>query len=149
MKIRIDYLAYLKAQCNSIFKSLDGNYDNSECYKTFSLVCKNLSNDFLPPINREDIAAISYSLMAINREICRISDYDKKDFKRIVWLFSLAIEDVLKKKKTCEQNIRRLTEENYKLLKTKKQKNYISTDCLIKLIDDLIRVIINAYFKNI
>ena len=149
MRIKIDYLAYLKEQCNLILCSLDGNNYKCDNYKIFDEVCKHLYDDFLPPINREDIASISYLLMTIYNEIYRISDFDKHNIKIVFQLFPGVIEGILKKNKTCEINIRRLIDIKYKFSKTDKQKNNNRNDYLIKLIDDFIIIILNAHFKNL
>lgn len=100
MKYKNDYLSLLKKQCDCI---LSGG-SNSE--KVFEDICLRLEKDFLPPIEREDIASISMHLL----DISRLSENKKINaaIKKRIDLIARIIEELLNKKKTCGENIRRL-----------------------------------------
>ncbi len=100
MKNRNDYLPLIKKQCDCICSG------GSNSATLFDEVCRKLEKDFLPPIEREDIASISLNLFEISRN-CRkekLGDGIKKQIE----LTAMVIEELLNKKKTCGENVRRL-----------------------------------------
>lgn len=138
MLLRFDYLKSLENQCDIICPKADLKRSES----IFCEVCRNLSKDFLPPIEREDIAAISYSLVDITSKAVR-SEYPDEIKKQITSL-KLIIKDVFTKSKTCGEDIRRLVEINV---------NFKSGDnelkVLNKALSDCFRTILCAYFRNL
>lgn len=146
MKLRIDYLQYLKRQSDLILRLLEGESDNGECQKIFTDVCEFLSNDFLPPINREDIASLSYSLLAIGMAASdNFNNARNIETYEIIKMFPTILEALFTKKKTCERDIHRLIKQNFVYNKVLSDKS----DCLNKAVTDFIGIILNAYFKNL
>lgn len=148
MKIRVDYSEYFKGLCDSVSKSFEGKSDYGNCSKKFEAVCRHLSYDFLPPINREDLAVIAYLILRINKEIELNSlDFNKDVIDKIIRMLPETIDSLINKKKTCESYIRRLTDMNYGFYKM--AKNNHNAENFAKLIDDLTTAVLNAYFKNL
>ncbi len=109
---------------------------NSESYLSRNIyfdVCQKLEKDFLPPIEREDIASISFVLYRLTF----LSDINKTIFKD----FGSVIDDLINKKKTCGENIRRLIK-TYSDFKFK-------TNSEESLFFELIKLINEAYFKSL
>ena len=87
----------------------------------------------MPPIEREDIASISFVLYRLTF----FSDINKTIFKD----FGSVIDDLINKKKTCGENIRRLIK-TYSDFKFK-------TNSEESLFFELIKLINEAYFKSL
>ena len=67
MKRNNDYLEILLKQCDEIKEILNSGKKASCASVCYGEICQRLTKDFLPPVEREDIASISYALL----ETCR------------------------------------------------------------------------------
>ncbi len=94
MKLKFDYLSALECQCDAIISG-----DISSSRRKFTEICKNLVSDFLPPIEREDIAALSYSLYDIACSGFR----EKKNVNEM----KKVINGIFTKRKNCGEDFRR------------------------------------------
>lgn len=128
----------LESQCEAIANKKD----LKEARTAFCDICKNLSCDFLPPIDREYIAVISYSLLNIASKSKDIY-YPDEIKKQIVSLKPL-LNSLFAKNKTCGDEIRRLTEINF---------NFKSNDIKLNLLNDsfadFYKCVLSAYFGNL
>ena len=144
-----DYADILCRQCEIVSKTLLGEKTQST-EKLFSEISKRLTKDFLPPIEREDIAAISYALLCINAKAQEYSDSLKGKtpdiyIKKQTDFLSLIVKGLLTKKKTCGDDIRRLVDMN---IQAGKLKNGY-TEQLNDAIADFIKITNSTYFKNL
>lgn len=143
MKLLFDYSSLLELQCKYAHESYSGVKKSDSSRIAFERICKHLVKDFLPPVDREDVAAISYSLyiVAVNGEIC--SYKDGKLNQQLSFLSDIT-DALINKKKTCGDLIRRLIDINI---------NYSSeNECCKKLnssIEDFLKIVNTAYFKNL
>ncbi len=133
MRLRFDYKKAIESQCDSV------NLQSSR--KIFRDICKNLTDDFLPPIDREDIAMLSYSLLRIS-ELSELTD--KSEFKNQFIGLKIIVEGLFKKSKTCGDDIRRLMEINMSF----NAKNN-SAEVLKREFADFYKNALFAYFKNL
>ena len=108
----------------------------------FEDICRRLEKDFLPPVEREDIAAISLHLL----DISRIYKKEKLSaaIKKQLDLTVRVIEELFNKKKTCGENIRRLIALNleFRAETLNEEKINIQIKSLIVRINE-------AYFRNL
>lgn len=138
MLFRYDYLKSLEAQCDYIYPQR-----NLKQVKTvFCDVCRNLNRDFLPPIDRKDIAAVSYSLVDIASKINN-KDYPDEIKKQLVSLKSI-IKSMFEKSKTCGEDIRRLIEINIEF-----KSNDADSRILNDALSDFLKTVLCAYFGNL
>ncbi len=144
-----DYAGLLEKQCEIALKSFSGKkVSGSEMI--FSEICKRLTKDFLPPVEREDIAALSYALFDINIECEKYAfaqksgSLDNKIKKQLDFL-PVIINGILKKKKTCGEDIRRFININSECEKT------ADSDAakLNAALADFIKTAYSAFFKNL
>ena len=115
-------------------------------------ICKKLTKDFLPPIEREDIAAISYALLETGR---RCTEYIKSNIDindnieyQINRLNELT-KSVIEKKKTCEDEIRRFVSVNFKCGNEFERIDNKTGVMLNNSLRDYILAIQTAFFKNL
>lgn len=136
--IKYDYLKTLECQCDVILQKRD----SKESISAFGVICKNLSRDFLPPIAREDLAAISYSLVDVSVKSKDIvfSDEIKKQINSLKPL----LNSLFSKNKTCGDEIRRLIEININY--NNSEKNIVM---LNKTLSDFYKSVLLAYYGNL
>lgn len=143
MKLLFDYSSLLESQCKYALQSYSGNNKADSSRIIFERICNHLAKDFLPPIGREDVAAISYSLyhIAVNAEKCTLKE---KEIDLQLKSISDVTVALLKKKKTCGELIRRLIDINL----NNKSVNDSCKD-LNSAIEDFLKNVNTAYFKNL
>ncbi len=144
-----DYADILCRQCELISKTLYGEKSDI-AVKLFSEISKRLTKDFLPPIDREDIAAVSYSLLEINIKAKEYSDGLREnapntDIKKQTDFLPVIIRGLLGKKKTCGDDIRRFIDMN---IKSRKHCD-LSAARLNEALTDFIKTANSAFFKNL
>ncbi len=144
-----DYAGLLNRQCEIAVKSVSGEkYGSSE--SIFSQVCKRLTKDFLPPIDREDIAALSYTLFDIN---IKCEEYFSSlkgkcpcaEIKKQLDFLPVITSGLLSKKKTCGDDIRRFIAMNSECRKSADSK----AASLNNAFADFIKIAHSAFFKNL
>ena len=111
MKLLFDYSSLLESQCKYALESYWGNRKSKSSYIIFERISKQLVKDFLPPIDREDVAAVSYSLyyVSVKAEVC---NYKDDNLNQQIKFLSDITDELIKKKKTCGELIRRLIDIN-------------------------------------
>ncbi len=147
--LSFDYADILCRQCEIISRALLGEKtDGGE--KLFSEISKKLAKDFLPPIDREDIAAISLAIYDIGIKAEEYSESLKGKApniqirKQTDFLPSI-IKGLLGKKKTCGDDIRRFIDMN---VESRKYCNS-SAASLNNALADFIKTVNSAFFKNL
>lgn len=150
MKIVYDYAKFLSRQCEIACSVFGGKASQGSSERIFTEICKQLTKDFLPPIDREDIAAISLSLLEIASKSKQYAENTKA--KEIMLKNQLdALHDIvsglLNKKKTCGEDIRRLI--NINLECSDKCKKSVYACSLNSSISDFLKIVQMAYFKNL
>lgn len=102
MKRKYDYASLLKKQCDAAASpSASGVSESERCY---SRLCKMLIADFLPPIARDDIAAISYAFLDMAIKMLALGEEEipaKKDFTALIELSGRAAIACVQKEKAC------------------------------------------------
>lgn len=144
-----DYADILCRQCELISKALYGE-KSDVAVKLFSEISKRLTKDFLPPIEREDIAAVSYALLEINIKAMEYSDSLRGaapniNIKKQTDFLPVIIIGLLGKKKTCGDDIRRFIDMN---IESGKHCN-LNAVSLNKALTDFIKTANSAFFKNL
>ncbi len=117
MKQNSVYLEILLKQCNEITDILNGKNKLSAAGVHYGEICKRLTKDFLPPVEREDIAAISYALLETGRrcmEYVRSNGVVNENIEYQINRLNELTKSVIEKKKTCEDEIRRFVNINFK-----------------------------------
>ncbi len=144
MKIVYDYAKSLARQCELACSAFDGKISQCSSERLFIEISKRLTKDFLPPIDREDIAALSFSLLEIaaSAQSCQNSDSGGMLKKQLEGL-SGAVNGLINKTKTCGDEIRRLININVEC------SQLIGTNALNKAISDFLKIANSAYFKNL
>lgn len=144
-----DYASALERQCEIALKSFSGERA-ADSQRLFAEICKRLTKDFLPPVDREDIAALSYELLKIGMECKKYFDSLKgrmpdDGIKKQLEFLPIIINGILGKKKTCGDDIRRLMDMNLKSAETANG-NAANLNCVL---DDFIKTANSAFFKNL
>lgn len=135
--LKYDYLKLLESQCDAIIDK-----DIKKSKSSFSAVCRSLTRDFLPPFERADIAAISFSLLDI---AVKAKDVVYPDtIRRQIVMMKELLNTFFKKKKTCGDDIRRAIEINLDF-KTQNQ----SLSALNVSLNEFFRLLLSAYFANL
>ncbi len=138
MSLKFDYLKSLEVQCDNIYPNTDLRRSKS----IFCEICRNLNRDFLPPIEREDIAAISYSIVDITSKVSKTEYPD--DISRQFRSLKTILKGLFTKNKTCGEDIRRLVEINV---------NFRSADNELKVLNEALnnclKTVLCAYFRNL
>lgn len=145
----VDYADLLEKQCEFALKSILGEKASGSEY-VFSEICKRLTKDFLPPVEREDIASLSYALFDISKKCDGYAlarkgrECDGIIRKQIEFLPAIT-NGILKKKKTCGDDIRRFININSECEKT------VDGDAakLNAALADFIKTAYSAFFKNL
>jgi len=156
LKLSLGYCKYLDDQCEEIIKAFSNGSGGDLCAKQFEVTFHNLKDDFLPPVDREDIASLSlmlyYICVSAKEYYQNKSDLQKNDLYSQLNLIRQVTKEFMTKRKTCEESIRRLTEKNI-VCKMKIDKSKASQrECALNLndcISDYIKCIVSAYFKNL
>ena len=148
MKLREDYSDIMSKQSEEIKMLFDGKKSAVSGAALFSKICRFLTKDFLPPIEREDIAALSYSLyeISVNAEEFDKSIAVEKLKTQITALKPIAC-GVIKKGNACEEEIRRQIDINFECAKI-----VSGNKCAEKLNDSLMnfwKTAQNTFFKNL
>lgn len=146
------YSEILLKQCDEAKDILNGKIKPSSASVHYGEICKILTRDFLPPIEREDIAAISYALLETGR---RCTDYIKTNgvindnVEYQINRLNELTKSVIEKKKTCEDEIRRFVNVNFKCgNEFEKEKNQSGIN-LNNSLRDFILAVQTAFFKNL
>ena len=149
MKPIFDYAGLLNRQCEIASRSLSGEKSGSS-ESVFSQVCKRLTKDFLPPIDREDIAALSYAIFDINIK-CEENFNSLKGkspcakIKKQLDFLPVITSGLLGKKKTCGDDIRRFIGMNLECRKSADLNSAVLNDAFA----DFIKISHSAFFKNL
>lgn len=152
MKYTFGYLEMLLKQCagiKTVFEKKEGNYSIGSEY---SEICKHLTKDFLPPIEREDIAAISYSLLEIGRravDYCFFGEEITPELKEQTEALPKLVSAVMEKKQACDDDIRRLVDVNFKCGNSFENSDNKYGRLLNNSLRDFLLAIQTAYFKNL
>lgn len=144
-----DYANLLNRQCEIASRSVYGEKSGSS-ERLFSEACKRLTKDFLPPIDREDIAALSYALFDIN---IKCEEYFNSlkgkspdaEIKKQLDFLNVIIRGLLDKKKTCGDDIRRFIGINSESRKAAGSNAAALNDAFA----DFIKIAHSAFFKNL
>ena len=114
---RFDYLKALCEQCDAVdLQSVNLRLSLAK----FSEICKNLSHDFLPPIERSDIAALSYSLINVAQKASGVKN--KIEFQNQIQSLKKITKGIFEKNKACGESIRRLMEINIEFKSDNREK---------------------------
>lgn len=144
MKIVYDYAKSLTRQCEIACSAFGGKISQGSSERLFIEISKRLAKDFLPPIDREDIAALSFSLLEIAAAAQNYKNSDSGGMlKKQLEGLSAAVNGLINKTKTCGDEIRRLININVEC------SQLIGTSALNKAISDFLKVANSAYFKNL
>ena len=137
-----DYLNLIRKQLNCIISDLKNGDSIEKSKEIFEEICKKLEKDFLPPIEREDIAGISYVLLEISQMSKRTILNER--IKRQINLISEAVCELFEKKKSCGETIRRIININFDFSSADE------TDLKMNaLISKLMKELNEAYYKNL
>ena len=145
------YLKAFESQCKSALKI---NAENSNII--FNDICNRLTDDFLPPIDREDIAELSLILLNIEALSSSFDNSLSAEFSvrnllntQLNGLYGI-IEGLIKKKKTCGDEIRRLIAINNKceIELRRKSKNYNALN-LNNALKEFLKCANRSFFKNL
>ncbi len=150
MKFPVDYAKLLIRQCELACSAFEEKSVSDLSQKVFREIYKHLTIDFLPPIDREDIAALSYDIFEIQTKCetyfgknkCRILN---SKIKEQLDLMPYIIKGLLEKKKTCGDDIHRFI-----ILNTAYGK--VADSSSIQINDSLagfIKTAYSAFFKNL
>lgn len=138
LTFRFDYLKLLEEQCNCVYPETNLSRSKS----IFCELCRNLNRDFLPPIEREDIAAISFSVVDITSNINN-KIYPDDINKQLAALKHL-VKGLFEKSKACGDDIRRLMEINVNF-----KNRDLETMMLNEALSDFLKTVLCAYFRNL
>lgn len=99
MKRKYDYIALLERQgAIALSPTKKGIAESERCY---TQMCKMLISDFLPPVAREDIAALSYAFYDIAVKYLNFGDSMRNDFDMLIRLSQRAAVSCVAKEKAC------------------------------------------------
>lgn len=156
MKTASYYQKNLETQCDSIIRIFNGEKDNGLCKKRFNSVCQNLASDFLPPIDREDIAVLSLKLLNIfNRTSIYYemnSSLQKEELLVQLGYIKQIVTELFGKRKTCGEIIRRQIEKNLVCENLIVKSKSVDRECALALnrsIGEFLKYSLSAYFKNL
>lgn len=151
MKSTNYYLKAFESQCKS---ASNVNDENSE--KIFNDICKKLTDDFLPPIDREDIAELSFILLNIETVASSFNNSLSLGISiknllntQLNGLYGI-IEGLIKKKKTCGEEIRRLIAVNNKCeTELRRKSNNEKALNLNNALKEFFKCANRSFFKNL
>ncbi|MGN0547716.1 MAG: hypothetical protein ACI4I3_10320 [Acutalibacteraceae bacterium] len=152
MKSSNYYLKALESQCRSVTKQ--NKAENSD--KVFNDICIRLTDDFLPPIDREDIAELSFILLNIENAASSFNNSLSGGISvknllntQLNGLFNI-IEGLIKKKKTCGEEIRRLIAVNNKCeIELRRKSNIENALNLNNALKEFLKCANRSFFKNL
>ncbi len=148
MNIKADYCEILEKQCSEIRNIILNRKSDFSGSVYYSEICKRLTKDFLPPIEREDIALISYSLLEIGRNALNIKTDGgvfETGIKEQAEMLSETVKGLFQKNKACGDDIRRFVNINFECGKSCSR----SAEKLNYSFRDFILAVQTAYFKNL
>lgn len=151
MKSTNFYLKAFESLCKSALKI---NAENSN--KIFNDICNRLTDDFLPPIDREDIAELSFILLNIEASSSSFDNSLSVEFSvrnmlntQLNGLYGI-IEGLIRKKKTCGDEIRRLIAINNKCeIELRRKSNNYNAMNLNNALKEFLKCANRAFFKNL
>lgn len=152
MKRNNDYLEILLKQCDEIKEILNSGKKASCASVCYGEICQMLTKDFLPPVEREDIASISYALLETCRRCSEYVSTNNKTNENILYQINqlhCLTKCVLEKKKTCEDEIRRFVSVNFKCGNEFERIDNKTGVMLNNSLRDYILAIQTAFFKNL
>lgn len=152
MKQNSNYLDILIKQCDEINNIMKNKTNPSSASVHYGEICKRLTKDFLPPIEREDIAAISYSLLEIGRRCAEYVSANSSVNEHLTYQITRLpqlTKNVIEKKKTCEDELRRFVNINFKCGNEFENRNNQAGIFLNNSLRDFILAIQTAFFKNL
>lgn len=145
MKIVYDYAKSLSQQCEFACSAFEGKASQGASERLFAEICKRLTKDFLPPIDREDIAALSFSLLETASRAGQMSKNSAANEllrEQLTGLSSVA-NGLINKTKTCGDEIRRLININIEC------SELTEISSLNSAISDFLKIANSAFFKNL
>ena len=151
MKSTNFYLKAFESQCKSALKI---NAENSN--KIFNDICNRLTDDFLPPIDREDIAELSLILLNIEASSSSFDNSLSVEFSvrnllnaQLNGLYGI-IEGLIRKKKTCGDEIRRLIAINNKCeIELRRKSNNYNALNMNNALKEFLKCANRSFFKNL
>ena len=151
MKSTNFYLKAFESQCKSALKI---NAENSN--KIFNDICNRLTDDFLPPIDREDIAELSLILLNIEALSSSFDNSLSVEFSvrnllnaQLNGLYGI-IEGLIRKKKTCGDEIRRLIAINNKCeIELRRKSNNYNALNMNNALKEFLKCANRSFFKNL
>ena len=151
MKCTNVYLKAFESQCKSALKI---NAENSN--KIFNDICNRLTDDFLPPIDREDIAELSFILLNIEASSSFFDNSLSAEFSvrnllnaQLNGLYGI-IEGLIRKKKTCGDEIRRLIAINNKCeIELRRKSNNYNALNMNNALKEFLKCANRSFFKNL
>ena len=151
MKSTNFYLKAFESQCKSALKI---NAENSN--KIFNDICNRLTDDFLPPIDREDIAELSFILLNIEASSSSFDNSLSVEFSvrnllnaQLNGLYGI-IEGLIRKKKTCGDEIRRLIAINNKCeIELRRKSNNYNALNMNNALKEFLKCANRSFFKNL
>lgn len=145
MKIIFDYGHSLARQCEIACAAFESKTASASSERIFTEISKRLTKDFLPPIEREDIASLSFSLLEITAKAkqCSCQSSEKGLLKKQLDGLSDVVQGLVNKTKTCGDNIRRLININLEC-------SELFDNCALNsAISEFLKIAQTAYFKNL
>lgn len=145
------YLKEFESLCKSALKI---NAENSN--KIFNDICNRLTDDFLPPIDREDIAELSFILLNIEASSSSFDNSLSVEFSvrnllntQLNGLYGI-IEGLIRKKKTCGDEIRRLIAINNKCeIDLRRKSNNYNALNMNNALKEFLKCANRSFFKNL
>lgn len=148
MKSSEQYLKLFESMC----KLIQSDFEKENPNDLFNKICIKLTEDFLPPIDREDLAELSLILL----KICRIKyNFDRlgEGVRRQINELYKITEGLIKHKKTCGEDIRRLIILNIKceneLINAENSKNRETELRINRELFHFFKYANYAFFKNL
>lgn len=152
MKLFFNYAQMLERQCENVRNAFSGKASNGSSERIFAEICKRLEKDFLPPIDRESIAAMSYELLNVEQKAAMCSKAKQNVTKLIInqleTLYAVT-NGLINKKKTCGDDIRRLITANFECSEVIYREGALHDNSLNSSIAEFLKIAQNAYFKNL
>ena len=134
--MKSDYTVLLSAMCDGVYQQLSGGRCTFKMHEIFNEICHKLRNDFLPPVEREDIASIAFDLLSVYAYAQRKEITDNRG-SEMMNNIKKAIEELVSKRKTCGECIRRLVE------------NQTRENRGVDILERLVKTVYIAYFRNL
>ena len=142
MKINNDYLFLIQKQISCVFSDLKSGNSAEKSKRIFEDICKKLEKDFLPPIEREDIAALSHVLYELSLTAGKSIPNEK--IRHQISLISDAVRELFEKKKSCGELIRRIININSDFRAVNESDSKLNAK-----ISEFLKKLNEAYYKNL